>query len=220
MKIVNVNSPYPFEQLSSETYDDHLPINKPQVIKNNLTIHVCILIPCKVSDSYKSLTLPPILHDFRDNYYKYLPNFDGENGNITAEKHIQVFESYLDLFEIDEDDVSIRLFSLYLQSKVKSWFKNLPIASISNFQQFVKFFLDRWIIKVNLFIIIEEYDQLKRQPNETIQRISARFNQFNYSMPANIRPPPDSALLHYPKAFDLEIEFQLREINFATLDHA
>ena len=36
-------------------------------------------------------------------------------------------------------------------------------------------------------------------------------------MPADIRPSPGSALLHYPGAFDLEMEFQLRESNFATL---
>ena len=47
-------------------------------------------------------------------------NFDRENGNFSAEKHIQGFENYLDLFEIDEDDVRIRLFALSLQSKVKS----------------------------------------------------------------------------------------------------
>ena len=36
-------------------------------------------------------------------------------------------------------------------------------------------------------------------------------------MPADIRPSPGSALLHYPGAFDLEMEFQLRERNLATL---
>ena len=109
--------------------------------------------------------------------------FDGENGNITAKKHIQGFENYLDLFENDEDDVSIRIFALSLQSKVKCWFKNLPIASISNFQQSVKFFLDRWIIKVNIFVIIEEYNQFKRSPNEKIQQFYTIFNQVHYSMP-------------------------------------
>jgi len=37
-------------------------------------------------------------------------------------------------------------------------------------------------------------------------------------MPVNIRPPPISALLHYPGAFDPEMEFQLRERNLATLE--
>jgi len=37
-------------------------------------------------------------------------------------------------------------------------------------------------------------------------------------MPITIRPPPRSPLLHNPKAFDLEMEFQLRERNLATLE--
>jgi len=216
LKFVSNNSPNLFEQLSYESNDDHFPIKKPQIIKTDLTIPVHIPVPYKVPDRYKPLILPPILHDFPKKYYKYLPRFDGENG-ITAQKHIQGFENYLDLFEIDEDDVKIRLFSLSLQNRIKSWFKNLPNASISNFQQFIKLFLDRWIIKVNHFVIMEEYNQLKRHPNETIQQFSDRFNQVYYSMPENIRPPHDSALLHYPSAFDSEIEFRLRERDPKTL---
>jgi hypothetical protein len=37
-------------------------------------------------------------------------------------------------------------------------------------------------------------------------------------MPADIRPPPGSAHLHYPDAFDPEMTFQLRERNTATLE--
>ena len=100
---------------------------------------------------------------------------------------------------------------------MKSWFKTLPNASISDFQQFVKVFLDRWVIGKNLFLIIEEYNQLKRLPGETVQQFSTRINQVYFSMPADIRPSPRSALLHYPSAFDPEMEFQLRERNLATL---
>ena len=206
LKIVSTNSLNLFEQLSSKSNDDHFPIKKPQIFKTDLTIPVHIPVSYKVPDRYKPLILPPILHDFPKKYYKYLPRFDGENG-ITAQKHIQGFENYLDLFEIDEDDVKIRLFSLSLQNRIKNWFKNLPNASISNFQRFIKLFLDRWIIKVNHFVIMEEYNQLKRHPNETIQQFSDIFNQVYYSMPENIRPPHDSALLHYSSAFDPEIEF-------------
>ena len=96
--------------------------------------------------------------------------------------------------------------------------KTLPDASISNFQQFVKVFLDRWVIRHNPFLIIEEYNQLKRLPRETVQQFSARFNQVYYSVPVNIRPPLGFTLLLYPGAFDPEMEFQLRERNLATLE--
>ena len=74
------------------------------------------------------------------------------------------------------------------------------------------------MIEQNLFLIIEEYNELKRLLGETVQQFSARFNQVDYSMPVDIRPPPRSALLHYPGAFDPEMEFQLRERNLATLE--
>ncbi|MCY6524783.1 hypothetical protein, partial [Actinobacillus pleuropneumoniae] len=86
---------------------------------------------------------------FPKNYDLYLPRFDGESKNVNTEQHVQNVENFLDLFEVDEEDVSIRLFALSLQAKVKSWFKTLPDASISDFQQFVKAFLDRWMIGQN-----------------------------------------------------------------------
>ena len=66
-------------------------------------------------------------------------------------------------------------------------------------------------------MLIEEYNQLKRLPDETVQQFSDRFNQIYHSMPLNIRPPPDLALLHYPRAFDSEIEFRLRERSPSTM---
>lgn len=81
---------------------------------------------------------------------------------------MQNVETFLDLFEIDEEDVSIRLFALSLRGKVKSWFKALPDASITDLQQFIKVFLDRWRIRHNIFLMVEEYNQLKRLLGETI----------------------------------------------------
>jgi hypothetical protein len=176
------------------------------------------LIPVKVPDRYKPLFLPPILHDLPVNYNNNLPRFDGENANITVEKHIQRLEDFLDLFEVEEDNVCIRMFSLSLLGKVKDWCKNLPAASISNFCQFVQVFLDRWVIMGKFFHILEEYDHLKRKPGETVQQFSTKFNKVYHSIPVDVRPPPSLAQLHYPDAFDPEMTFQLRETDVATLE--
>jgi hypothetical protein len=77
-------------------------------------------IPEKIPDRYKPLDLPPILHDLPVNYINNLPRFDGENVKITAKKHIQSFEYFLDLYEVEVDDVYIRMFSLSLGGKVKN----------------------------------------------------------------------------------------------------
>jgi hypothetical protein len=172
----------------------------------------------KFPDRYKPLDLPPFLHDLPVNYINNLPRFDGENANITAEKHIQSLEDFLDLYEVEDDDVCIRMFALSLQGKVKNWFRNLPAASIRNFHQFMQVFLDRWVIMGNVFLILEEYDHLKRKPGETVQQFSARFNEVYHSIPVDVRPPPGLAKLHFPDAFDPEMAFQLRERNTASLE--
>jgi hypothetical protein len=172
----------------------------------------------KVPDRYQPLDLPPILHDFPVNYIKNLPRFDGENGKITVEKHIQNLEDFLDLYEVEDDDVYIRMFALSLQGKVKDWFKNLPAASIRNFNQFMQVFLDRWVVMRNVFLLLEEYDHLKRKPGETVQQFSARFNEVYHSIPVDVRPPPGLAKLHFLEAFDPEVAFQLRERNTASLE--
>ena len=110
------------------------------------------------------------------------------------------------------------MFALSLGGKVKVWFKNLPAASIRNFQQFMQVFLDRWVVKGNVFLLLEEYEHLKRKPGETVHQFSARFNQVYHAIPTDIRPPPGSVHLHYLDAFDPEMEFQLRERNTASLE--
>ena len=65
------------------------------------------------------------------------------------------------------------------------------------------------MIQRNPFLILKEYNHLKRQLGETVQQFSARFNQVYNSMPTDIRPTHGLALLHCPNYFDPEMEFQL-----------
>ena len=73
--------------------------------------------------------LPSVLHDFPPQYYKYLPMFNGELEKITAEKHVEAFEHFVDLFEIDHDDLYLRIFAKSLQGDVKQWFRHLQFES-------------------------------------------------------------------------------------------
>jgi len=189
LKNVDEKSPYTLERQSSNSFEDHHTAKEKPKVKTNHPIPVHTPVPHKVPDRYKPLILPPTLNPFPSDHPKYLPKFDGEN-SVTAQRHIQAFEDYLNLFEVDDEDVCIRLFTLSLQGKVRTWFKTLPEASISNLEKFLKIFLDSWIIKVNLLMLIEEHNQLKRHPDETMQQFSDRFNQIYHSIPLNVRPSP------------------------------
>jgi hypothetical protein len=82
-----------------------------------------------------------------------------------------IAETYVDQIQPDEPQ-------LYLcKMELRNGSKDCQLSSISNFHQFLKVFLNKWEIKRNIFLILEEYDHLKRQPVETVQHFSARFNQ-------------------------------------------
>ena len=68
------------------------------------------------------LRLPQILHDFPTKQYKYLPKFDRESEDLTTEKHLQDFEYFLDLFEIEHDDVCMKYFSQSFHGNVDFFF--------------------------------------------------------------------------------------------------
>ena len=112
----------------------------------------------------------------------------------------------------------IIMFTFSLQGKIKSWFKDLPAASIINFHQFTQVLLDKWEVLGNVFLILEEYQNLKRQLGETVQDFSAKFNKVYNAIPTEIKPPLGWALLHYPSSFDPEVEFHIREREPSSLE--
>ena len=58
-------------------------------------------------------------------------------------QHMDRFEDFIDLEEVDYDDAKMRLFAQSLSSEEKIWFKYLPARSILNFDAFQTLFLDR-----------------------------------------------------------------------------
>ena len=96
-------------------HSNHMTVKTTFVslMKPRLTIlpfHVSLFLS-NIRNRYRPLHLPLILHDFPTKHYKYLPKFDGESKDLTAEKHLQAFEHFLDLFEVEHDDVCMRAFS-------------------------------------------------------------------------------------------------------------
>jgi hypothetical protein len=110
---------------SSEPYDVHDHSCELNEAGDELVPFVINPTPSKIQERYSPLKFPPTLHDFPMKHYKYLPQFDGELDGKSVEKHIQVSDNFIKLFEIEHDDVSMRAFSRSLQGNAKAWFKNL-----------------------------------------------------------------------------------------------
>ena len=94
-----------------------------KVTPHETSVNSISIVPNPVSPIfpswYKPLQLPPIFHDFPMKHYKYLPKFNGESKDFTSEKHLQAFEHFSNLFEIEHDDVCMRNFAQSLQGDAK-----------------------------------------------------------------------------------------------------
>jgi hypothetical protein len=123
------------QNLPPEPYDNHDQVHEPHETKVDISPPVLDPTPSKTQHRYRPLKLPHILHDFPPKYYEYLPVFDGEPDAISAEKHIQGFEHFIDLFEIDHDDVCMRVFSQSLKGDTKDWFRHLQPETISSWEE-------------------------------------------------------------------------------------
>jgi hypothetical protein len=100
--------------------------------------------PYNIQERYKPLRFPSTLHDFPPKDYKYLPRFDGEIDKIYAKKHMETFENFIDVFEIEHDNVFMRIFSQSLYENSKTWFRHLHLESISSWDELREAFLRFW----------------------------------------------------------------------------
>jgi hypothetical protein len=135
LKIIQISPQFitDFDQnLPPEPHDNYNQVDKPHETKDDISSHVLDSTPSNIQHRYRPLKLPHLLHDFPPKHYEYLPVFDGEHGAITAEKHVQGFEHFIDLFEIDHDDVCMRDFSQSLKGDTKEWFKHLKPKQLAH----------------------------------------------------------------------------------------
>jgi len=130
--------------LFPKSYDVHEHSCEKNEAKASIVPTVLNPAPSKIQERYKPLKLSSILHDFPPKHYKYLPRFDGKLDELSAEKHVQDFEHFVDLFETEYGDVSMRAFSQSLQGKAKTWFKHIQPESISFWDQLRELFLRFW----------------------------------------------------------------------------
>ena len=112
-------------------------------------------LPRAMVARFSPLALDDVLHDLPHNYSQRITLFDGE-GNFTTRQHMDRFDDFIDLEEVDYDDVKMIFFAQSLLGEAKRWFKYLPAISIATFEAFRSLFLDRWEDKKNPLQILAQ----------------------------------------------------------------
>ena len=138
-------------------------------------------------------------------------------GNVSAKYHVGKFDDFIDLEEVDDGDVKMRLFAQSLSGEAKKWYKDLQPRSIPNFFGFQTAFLERWDDKKIPLQLLSQYNNLKKGGLESVHEFSSRFMRAYNSIHTDIKPSPCAAKIHYTEAFDNDFALLLRERKSATL---
>ena len=106
------------------------------------------VLTAAMASRFSPLILPAQLQDFPQEYNQRIKLYDVE-GDVSAQKHLDWFNDFMDLEEVDYEDAKMRLFAQNIAREVRKWFKALPSASIQNFEAFEMSFLAKWGDKKN-----------------------------------------------------------------------
>lgn len=112
----------------------------------------------------------------------------------------------------------LRLFVQSLDGEAKKWFKALPNASITTWEELETSFTQKWGEKRNHEYLLREFNAIKKKPKEDISKFNKRFNKQYNNLPTEIKPPPAVACVAYLGPFEFDFGFTLRERNSPTLD--
>jgi len=66
--------------------------------------------PKTMATRHAPLVLPAQLHDLSQNYNQSIKSYDVEE-NILAQRHLDWFNDFVDLEEVDDEDFKVRLFA-------------------------------------------------------------------------------------------------------------
>ena len=166
---------------------------------------------------FSPLILPVVLHDLPQEYNLRIKLYDDE-GNISAHKHLDWFNDFIKLEEVDFADMKMSLFTQILAGDVRKWFRALAPGSIADFTAFETIFLARWGDKKNPLQLLTHYNNMKRSPDEIVHEFSARFMKVYNAIPDEVKPPPKAAQIRYDDSFESDFSLLLRERRSATLD--
>jgi hypothetical protein len=100
-------------------------------------------LPTAMANRYAPLVLPANLGAMPQDYQSKITPFDG-TGTYTAQQHTKKMTDYFEIYEIDTDDVQMRIFVQSLSGEVRTWFRALAANSIDSLETLYRQFLNRW----------------------------------------------------------------------------
>jgi hypothetical protein len=127
--------------------------------------------------------------------------FAGRSG-LSIEDHLAKFLQVVGDFDVEHEDVVMRMFVLTLEEEARAWYKSLPNDFINGWDSFQDKFTERWENTQDIFFLYTVFSIIKKHESETVFQFNTRFSKFYNRIPYRLRPNEDIALIYYLEAFD------------------
>lgn len=167
--------------LSTRSSSAHISTTVP-VVPAVSFLPVIPFIYVNMANRYAPLQLLGNPGAMPQNYQSRITYFDGTS-SYTALQHTKKMQDYFENYEIDNDDVRMKIFVQSLTGDVRIWFRALAANSIANLDALYQTFLNIWEKKKDPLHILSEYNTIKRGPQETVLDYYARFNNVYNAIP-------------------------------------
>ena len=158
--------------------------------------HPTTFLSKTIMKMFKPLRFPCHLNPYPLDCLKYLLWFSGEN-QVSAKRHLESFENFVDRFEIVHDDVIMRMFSKSLFRDDSIWFKGLRVDSISSWIELSNAFLKHWGENKSLDLYLTDFYALKREEYKALHVLNRRFYNIYHDMPLEMWPTEIAAMIYY-----------------------
>ena len=119
----------------------------------------------------------PISFDLRDNVVKFT-----RNNVVTGEEHLRFFIDMLNDYEIEHEDVVMKLFVHSLVEDARDWFKRLPDDNIYSWSDLESLFKEQYGDKTNVGFMLNDFNNIKKNPNESAFDFNVRFQKGMYKL--------------------------------------
>jgi hypothetical protein len=153
-------------------------------------------------DPLSFAAFPDYPHDLpAHKWLKRIPLFSGRLGE-SVEDHLAKFLQVVGDFNVEHEDVVMRMFVSTLEWEAQAWYKSLSDASIDGWDPFHEKFSERWENTQDIFFLCTIFSIIKKHESETVCQFNAHFSNFYNQIPYRVRPNEDVALIYYLEAFD------------------
>lgn len=119
----------------------------------------------------------PIPKDLRDK----TTNFLGNNA-ISGEEHLRKFKDMLNDYEVEHEDVVMKLFVHSLIEDARDWYRRSPHDNISFWEDLEKCLKEQYKDNTNAIFILNEFNNIKKNKNGSTFDFNVRFQKGMYKL--------------------------------------